>query len=178
MWILVSREWIAQRARALLAHTGMLCNFRTLLIFCPKTNRKTTDTDFRNSYFRKGDKLSRLNVIYTVIAKILNSVPRVYCVRHTAPSEFSVTSWLHGGFPSRWWTFVQLLFTTFLRGYLDSQVSQPINGSKRRFPNAPVSRISSLEPGLFTVDSSRRRSRAARARARAPRARGACNFSK
>ena len=43
---------------------------------------------------------------------------------------------------------------------------------------ARVSRILSLEPELFTVDSSRRPSREARARAQAPRVRGACNFSK
>ena len=58
-----------------------------------------------------------------------------------------------------------------------SHVPRPIDGNKRRFPNAPVSQIWSLEPEFFTVDSSRRPSRAARVRARAPRACGACNFS-
>ena len=84
---------------------------------------------------------------------------------------------LQGGYATRSRYIVQLLFTTFLHRYLDSQVSRPIDGNKRRFPRGPTSRISSLEPELFTVDSSRRPSRAARARARAPRARGACNFS-
>jgi hypothetical protein len=67
--------------------------------------------------------------------------------------------------------FCALLFTTFLRRYFDSRVPRPIYGNKRRFLNAPVSRILSLEPGLCTVDSSRRPSREARARARAARAR-------
>jgi hypothetical protein len=73
---------------------------------------------------------------------------------------------------SRSGDFVQLLYTTFLHGYFDSRVPRPIDGNKRRFRNAPVSWILSLEPELFTIDSSRRPSREARARAR-----GACNFS-
>ena len=96
---------------------------------------------------------------------------RVYTHTHLRAS-------VQGGYANRSWTFVQLLFTTFLHGYLDSQVSRPIDGNKRRFPRRPVSRILSLEPELFTVDSSRRPSREARARAQAPRARVACNFSK
>jgi hypothetical protein len=66
--------------------------------------------------------------------------------------------------------FVQLLFTTFLRRYFDSQVPRPIYGNKRRFPRRPVSWILSLNPELFTVDPSRRPSREARARARHARA--------
>ena len=85
---------------------------------------------------------------------------------------------LQGGYPTRWGTFGQLLYNTFLRRYCDSRVPRPIYGNKRRFPRGPVCRILSLEPELFIVDSSRRPSREARARARAPRARGACNFSK
>jgi hypothetical protein len=83
---------------------------------------------------------------------------------------------VQGRYTTRSWIFVQLLFTTFLHGYFDSRFPRPIDGNKRRFPRRPVSRMLSLEPELFTVDSSRRPSREARARAQAPRARGTCNF--
>jgi hypothetical protein len=77
---------------------------------------------------------------------------------------------LQGGYATRCGVFVQLLFTTFLRRYFDSQVPRPIYGNKKRFPRGPGSRILSLEPELFKVDSSRRPSREARARARRARA--------
>ena len=36
-------------------------------------------------------------------------------------------------------TFPSLIFSTFLHGYVNSQVPRPINGNKRRFPMGPVS---------------------------------------
>ena len=63
--------------------------------------------------------------------------------------------WNYRGDTLLGWYFVQLLLTTFLRGYLDSRVSRPIDGNKKIFPRGPVSQILSLEPELFTVDSSR-----------------------
>ena len=126
----------------------------------------TTCSNAINNSVGRRSYLAARHAGFTTGAKVLD---REHVVWGTAVD-------LQGGYATRSGYIGQLLFTTFLRGHFDSLAPRPIDGNKRRFPRSPVSQILSLKPELFTVDSSRRPSRAARARARAPRARSACTF--
>ena len=59
-------------------------------------------------------------------------------------TKFS-TACLHGGNARRPRYIVQLLYTTFLRGYFDSRVPRSIDRNKRSFTSAPMCRNFSFQ---------------------------------
>ena len=46
----------------------------------------------------------------------------------------NLNEYIQGGYATKSRYIVQLLFTTFLRGYFDPHVLRPIDGNKRRLP--------------------------------------------